>query len=663
MNMYAKVLVSLLVTALAPLVIVLSITYHSNKETLVGMVGDSLESSALTLARTTTLLVQSGVQEVESWSKLDTLQGVFTGEDIDLRMGLLLRDLQANSDFIEIQCTDTTGRVLAASDFNRVARDASAELGVKVGLRGEIYVSSVQARSVGGETRDTVIVAFPIIGAFDEETLIGVLVAYYDWQQVQERIAFQESSSSDEEMALLLLDNQHKIVAQGPVGADMLGLLAEELTLLAGNGNESLRFHRVSSVRGRKGRQIVGVAMAQGDYPQTTYTGVAIAPEELVLQPVRRQAWFTLLLCLFAVVAILLVALVLSRRISRPLTALSATARRIASGDLDISPPKTTQDEIGLLAEDLDVMRRSLKTQIDTLDSSVRERTQQLEETVTKLQGEILMREQAQRDATLREQQLRQADKMVSLGTLVSGVAHEINNPNGLIALNLGILKEVWEKALPVLEAYHEEYGDFSLGSMSYTELREHMPLLLKDAMQSSDRISGIVDDLKGFSRKSDERLDDKVALNDVVESVLSLLAGHLKKATRRLEVDLSGDAPLVRGNRQRLEQVLINLFLNACDALEATDQAIAVRTCTQGADSVCIEIRDEGRGIASQHLPHVTDPFFTTRRNDGGTGLGLSISAGIIEEHCGQLSFESEKGVGTVARIILPRIDAGEVE
>ena len=270
-------------------------------------------------------------------------------------------------------------------------------------------------------------------------------------------------------------------------------------------------------------------------------------------------------------------------------------------------------------------------------------------------------REAAQRKASLREQQLRQADKMVSLGILVSGVAHEINNPNGLIALNLGLLAEIWEKALPVLDEYRAEHGDFSLGPMNYSELRDQLPLILSDAAAGSERIKAIVDDLKGFARQSEERLDEVVDVNAMVHSSINLVSSHLKKATRHLGVDLSPDLPEARGNGRRLEQVVINLLLNACDALESTEASIRVCTRVVG-EQIAIEVADTGRGIAEEDLPRVTDPFFTTRRAAGGTGLGLSVSAGIVEEHGGQLTFKSKPGEGTTARILLPALGLGEL-
>ena len=169
------------------------------------------------------------------------------------------------------------------------------------------------------------------------------------------------------------------------------------------------------------------------------------------------------------------------------------------------------------------------------------------------------------------------------------------------------------------------------------------------------------MDDLKGFARPSEERLVEVVAVTAMVQSSINLVSSHLKKATRHLTVDLAAERPQTRGNGRRLEQVVINLLLNACDALESTEASIRVSTRLD-AGRVAIEVTDTGRGIAEEDLPRVTDPFFTTRRAAGGTGLGLSVSAGIVEEHGGQLNFESKPGTGTTARILLPALGLGEI-
>jgi signal transduction histidine kinase len=255
-----------------------------------------------------------------------------------------------------------------------------------------------------------------------------------------------------------------------------------------------------------------------------------------------------------------------------------------------------------------------------------------------------------------RQQQLIQADKMASLGILVSGVAHEINNPTGLILFNLPVLKKLYLAAQESMEQRFREEGDFMIGGLRYSLLREEAPRLLDEMHDGARRIKRIVDDLKDFARKDDCALDESVDLNLVVQASVRLLENSIKKATRRFRLSLAPGLPCCRGNAQRIEQVVVNLILNACQALPDPEKGIEVATAL-GADGgeIIVTVRDEGVGIPEEHLSHLTDPFFTTKRDLGGTGLGLSVSAGIVKEHQGRLEFRSEPGQGSTALVALP--------
>jgi polar amino acid transport system substrate-binding protein len=260
-------------------------------------------------------------------------------------------------------------------------------------------------------------------------------------------------------------------------------------------------------------------------------------------------------------------------------------------------------------------------------------------------------------ELALQQQQLLLADKMSSLGTLVSGVAHEINNPTGLILYNLPVLEKVYQTAEVSLEDKYLHEGDFFIGGLKYSILREESAKMFAEMQEGATRIKRIVDDLKDFARKDSSDLSGTLYLNDVVCSAVRLVDSSIKKATNRFSMDCSDSLPPFQGNSQRVEQVIINILLNACQALSDPDQGIYVKTyLDEKANELVLEIKDEGGGIASEHLAHLTDPFYTTKREAGGTGLGLSISAGILEEHQGRLDFNSELGVGTVVSMRLPK-------
>jgi signal transduction histidine kinase len=284
-----------------------------------------------------------------------------------------------------------------------------------------------------------------------------------------------------------------------------------------------------------------------------------------------------------------------------------------------------------------------------TLRKQVALRTEELER-------EIQERKRSAEELQVRQKQLLHADKMTSLGVLVSGVAHEINNPNGLIQLSLPQLSKAYRHIEPILEKHYQEKGDFKLGWFDYSRMRKEIPSMLDEMLDSSNRIKRIVEDLKDFARRNDSGLDDKVDLNSVAESALRLVDNALRKATNHFTVEYTPGLPSFRGNGHRIEQVVINLVLNACQALKSTEEAIRVRTCfDRDHGMVVLEVRDQGCGLDDETLGRITDPFFTTKRKTGGTGLGLSVSDGIVNDHQGRLEFSSRVGNGMLVRLLLP--------
>ena len=288
--------------------------------------------------------------------------------------------------------------------------------------------------------------------------------------------------------------------------------------------------------------------------------------------------------------------------------------------------------------------------------TTVEEQGRELKRTFESYKSEIIERKNAEEQAKLRQEQLMQADKMVALGALVSGVAHEISNPNNFIMLNTPILQNAWENTLPVLEKYYDENGDFIIGGMKFTEMRENIPTLFSGLSDGARRIQQIVDDLKRYAKNEAADHGQDVDINAVVKSAISLLSGMIRKATDRFCVDYGVELPLLKGNFQRLEQVLVNLIQNACQALAEPHKGIFVSTAYAPEKClIVVVVRDEGSGISAENLPHITAPLFTTRQNSGGVGLGLSISSRIVTEHGGTLGFASELGVGTTATVSLP--------
>jgi len=261
-------------------------------------------------------------------------------------------------------------------------------------------------------------------------------------------------------------------------------------------------------------------------------------------------------------------------------------------------------------------------------------------------------------EALTRQQQqnLIQADKMATLGILVSGVAHEINNPNNFILLNTSNLRDIWKDLSAHIDKYHEGRGEFTIAGLPYSEIKKEMGPLLEGITEGTERIRRIVQSLKDFARKDPGDLNEVIDVNRVVDAATVIMGNLLKKSTDNLTIAAVKSVPMITGNFQQIEQVVMNLLTNACQALTSKSQGITISTSFNSETrKVTIKVEDEGKGIASEHMKHIFDPFFTTKRDSGGTGLGLAISYNIVKDHRGELIIESKEGEGTTAMMVFP--------
>lgn len=259
-------------------------------------------------------------------------------------------------------------------------------------------------------------------------------------------------------------------------------------------------------------------------------------------------------------------------------------------------------------------------------------------------------------EAKILQSKLIQANKMTSLGTLASGLAHEINNPNNFIMSNTQIMQQIWTGAVDILLDYYEQKGDFSLGGLSFSEAKEVVPKLLRDTIEGSRRIKYITENLKEYSRPKNEETFTPVSINKVLEFSISILCNQIKKYSDAFCFEPGVDIPFFNGNFQQLEQVFINLVQNALQALPDKAHAVQVVSLYDKKDqSIVVKVKDEGVGMNPKILDRITDPFFTTKQDQGGTGLGLYISYSIIKAHQGTMEYESRPGEGTTVTVKIP--------
>ena len=260
---------------------------------------------------------------------------------------------------------------------------------------------------------------------------------------------------------------------------------------------------------------------------------------------------------------------------------------------------------------------------------------------------------------------LYQAQKMKALGTLVSGVAHEINNPTNLIMLNIHLFKGLWQDLLPLLTELAASNPERKFGGLPINYLEENLHLLINDTEMAVTRIAEIVKSLKEFYSRSS--VSDKIPLdiNAAVENAQKLTQTTLRKSGTELLTDLAPDLPKVNANLQSVEQILMNMIINAGEAIEHDRGQVIVKTAPDGADRVLITVADNGKGIAPEMFDSLFDPFVTNKQESGGTGLGLSVTYSLVQAHNGRIRFRNLPGGGAEFSVSFPataRVDAPRV-
>ena len=234
------------------------------------------------------------------------------------------------------------------------------------------------------------------------------------------------------------------------------------------------------------------------------------------------------------------------------------------------------------------------------------------------------------RELEKRQNELLQTGRLASLGVLVSGVAHELGNPLN----NISMMAQAYISLFDYLS--DEEKINF-----------------MNDVLNQTERIRKIVENLLDFSRQKKQELQ-LCQISEIVQRSLQFVSNQLEISQIKTEVNIAPDLPAVRVDPSQIEQVLVNLFINANQAMQANDHLFVDVYHDTSDRTVTIKIRDTGSGIKKEDLPYIFDPFFTTKESQG-TGLGLAMSYGIIRQHHGDITVESEEGMGTTFTIKLP--------
>jgi len=359
---------------------------------------------------------------------------------------------------------------------------------------------------------------------------------------------------------------------------------------------------------------------------------------------------------LMALILMLCIALtiIISRAILPPITSLMYAARRVAKGNLSTKITIVKHDEMGELSESFNSMMNALRIAEEDKQKHIQEMQVWNQDLEKRVEQKVVELKSAQG-------QLLQSEKLASIGQLAAGVAHEINNPVGYISSNVSTMKKYIEDLFRVLDAY--ESLESIMGKNADLEglngIKEEVELdylkqdvyeLIAESQEGVTRVRQIVQDLKDFSHV-DEAEWQWTDLHKGIDSTLNVAHNEIKYKAE--VVKEYGDLPQVQCMPSQVNQVFMNLVVNAAHAIE--EKGVITIRSGQDPDTVWISVSDNGKGIPDDIRQKIFEPFFTTKPVGSGTGLGLSLSYGIIEKHGGELTVASEVGVGTTFTIVLP--------
>lgn len=341
------------------------------------------------------------------------------------------------------------------------------------------------------------------------------------------------------------------------------------------------------------------------------YVGMLEKPYIDIINHVMLTFLGIALLCVFLLLVILYFS---TKKIIKPLGQMVMATERIAKGDYSVRVVRESEDEIGILAqsfnkmvEDLQKATEDLKEWGKTLEKKVEERTKELQEM---------------------QEHLIQSEKLASLGKLAAGIAHEINNPLGGILLYSHLLLE-------------------DLGSDS--PYVDNIKKVIREATRTKEIVKGLLE----FARPKEPEMNI-INLNDVILYSIAIFEKQALFQNIRIMKMLANDLPRIKGDASQLQQVFMNVILNAAEAMNGNGY-LTVKTYVNQKGEVLVEITDTGCGISKENISRVFEPFFTTKPVGKGTGLGLAISYGIIKRHDGEIRIKSEEGKGTTFTIVFP--------
>ena len=630
-----KLLLSFIGIYVITYILTASIVFTTVRSEIINAETHTLSQLAQSKAERLEAVWAENAVNLRAWAALEVMNDLISG-DVDKRVHLTLEGFKTQYDLPgEIYAFDASGKLIASS--------TEAEL-LGGGQAPALWRSSGNLLNFVDKHKDPFngqqIVAqiYPVTASFTAEYNIGFLVLTYPWKDV-ERLIY-----GDNVKTVLMAANSGEDVLAADIPEVVNGGLASQ-----SDSDPIVIINKISYVVGRS--KIVNASI--------DWTVVTLRKTDVAVQSVHKVAWELAALGILLSLPIVMGVRWLAGRLTAPVVALTAFVIEIANSKaLDKRIAISGHDEMSVLAQSFNFMAETLEIAAQERERFVSEleaMNQTLEAKVAQRTHEL---SSAFDDLKAAQSQLVHSEKMASLGQLVAGVAHELNNPIAFIYANFPHIDE-YVRDLLTLVAELRKLCTTPETERRVAELVERADLdfvqediykIIQSGQAGASRVKEIVRSLRSFSR-AEEGEFKAVRLEDGIDDTLAILKHELRgRVTVECDYKLDRMVPCFSG---QINQVFMNVIFNAIQAIK--DKGV-IRIATRREENFAVvTIADTGSGISPDVMNRIFDPFFTTKKVGEGTGLGLSISYGIIREHGGNISVQSILGVGTTFEIMLP--------
>ena len=558
---------------------------------------------------------------LNAWAQLDVMIDLIT-DDLDKRIINTLNLLKLNYHL--------PGDLILVNDKNQVIASTNIDIKNVDSFEGEMQLTGDLIH------HGQIISKVPVYLSILPDTVSGYLILTHPWQEVIKQLAkpLQE----------------FLIVYQGNV------YHFNQDTLLHSSSKDEIDFTKLYWLMDEK-EKIHSRQVNLLDLSKSSVDIYGMVNKDAALKPIRSTLFLIAIVTLLLLIPIAFISFWSSNRFLKPIIDLQQTAEKIAeSGDLSLIIKIERHDEIGRLASILNKMTHNLKESFEknkksndelqllteTLEVRVQERTKELSQALEKLKNA--------------QSQLVQSEKMSSLGQLVAGIAHELNNPISSVYVNTPILKQYINDLVEIIDFINSSDCDKQtvlkkLDEIDFEFIKEDIFELLNAQEDAAKRIRDIVLSLRTFSRL-DEAEIKAIDLNQGIDNTINILRHETK---HRIEIHRNYQLDqAVECFPGEINQVILNILANAAQAIDGEGN-IWVSTAITEDQMAKITIRDDGVGLPQSIIDKIFDPFFTTKPVGVGTGLGLSISYGIIEKHHGRIIVENVQPHGAQFTIEIP--------